>query len=254
MKLQLQSGVDELIEIEKDRPNSGDSAEEPRRSLLHIHRLSLSIRRSVGDPLVSRHIRNMVTAGTETKLGALGLPARQTEELATFVSRYIRYPLGPRAAFAMELGARAVAALDLFGETGAGTLSDFILPAFAQIAVPSIRHRLKLKLGWERTYVPPEGASATARPEDLLLQHFIMLCAPEEAGYRDLIKSSLLHRQPNLGGAAIPNDLDNLPISIAALESILFGTSQSLPSEGLGAHLRRRHGQSLGFRSIAATS
>ena len=191
VQLQLDSGVRYLLTGDADpRKEEEEDEEAQSSSLLHIHRLSLGIRTCEGDPLVSTHIRNMVAAGSESAKGRLGLPQRQAEKLETFLNDYIRYPLGPRAAFAMELGARSLAALRLYDETGADNLAEFMVPALAEIAVPAIRHRLKLKFGWQSRFTPPPGTSLHARKEDLLLQEFVMLCAPEDRAYQDLLRAN----------------------------------------------------------------
>jgi MoxR-like ATPase len=189
VQLQLDSGVRDLLIGETDPREEEDEAAQSS-SLMHIHRLSLGIRTCEGNPLVSTHIRNMVAAGSESAKGRLGLPRRQEEKLETFLNDYIRYPLGPRAAFAMELGARSLASLRLYDETGADNLAEFMVPALAEIAVPAIRHRLKLKFGWDTRFTPQPGSSPHARKEDLLLREFVMLCAPEDNAYQDLLRAS----------------------------------------------------------------
>jgi len=192
VQLQLDSGVRDLLIGEADPRKEEEDEAAQSSSLLHIHRLSLGIRTCEGDPLVSTHIRNMVAAGSESAKGRLGLPQRRSEKLETFLNDYIRYPLGPRAAFAMELGARSLAALRLYDEPGADNLAEFMVPSLAEIAVPAIRHRLKLKFGWDSRFAPPPGTSPHARKEDLLLQEFVMLCAPEDSAYRDLLHANFL--------------------------------------------------------------
>jgi MoxR-like ATPase len=190
VQLQLDTGIRDLLIGEVGSLREEEDETVQSRSLLHIHRLSLGIRSCEGHPLVSTHIRNMVAAGSESAKGRLGLPQRQTEKLEIFLNDYIRYPLGPRAAFAMELGARSLAALRLYDETGTDNLAEFMVPALAEIVVPSIRHRLKLKFGWDTRFTPPAETSPHARKEDLLLQEFVMLCAPEDRAYQDLLHAN----------------------------------------------------------------
>jgi MoxR-like ATPase len=188
--LQLDQGVGDLLVDARGSGTAPNDTGDGSDNLLHIYRLSLGLRTSPGDPLVSTHIRNMVAAGSESAVGRLGLPKRQAEALEAFLHDYIRYPLGPRAAFAMELGARSLAALRLYGENGADNLAEFLTPSLAEVAVPAIRHRLKLKFGWQSRFTPPTGTSPNARLEDLLLQEFIMLCAPPDSTYQEILRAS----------------------------------------------------------------
>lgn len=162
-------------------------------TLVRIANLGRAVRGAEGDRLLSRHIRNIVLASNGTFDKEMGLPEQRKISVRKFVDDYIRYPLGPRAAFAMELGARGLAVLFVDPDRPE-TLIDHTPTAFSRLCLPAIRHRLKLRMGWERSY-RAEGSDVeglgTDRLQDKLLCKFIMLCAPDDAEYCDTLEQSL---------------------------------------------------------------
>jgi len=98
-----------------------------------------------------------------------------------------------RAAFALELGARGLAAVQFVDPDSPETLVDHMPAAFAHLFAPAIRHRLKLRLGWERIYrSSTDGVEDDPdRLQDSLLRDFVLMCAPEDGDYAVALKQSL---------------------------------------------------------------
>jgi MoxR-like ATPase len=162
-------------------------------TLVRIQRLSQGLRAADGDPLLSHHIRNILLISSRKTGDGMNIPAGRLTEVRAFVDTYIRYPLGPRAAFAMDLGARGLAAVQLVNPERPETLADHTPAAFARLCIPAIRHRLKLHLGWERVYQSSLGISASDPDllQDQLLSEFVMLCAPDDRDYLQTLENSL---------------------------------------------------------------
>lgn len=162
-------------------------------SLLHIDRLNQGIRDAEPNELVSEHIRNMVLAGDLNAIDNLNLAAGKARELKQFCQDFILYRLGPRAAFAMELGARAYTVIALLNDSATDEVADHMPHALGQISIPSVRHRIKLKRSWEG--LPSiEGDDPNLdrdRKQDQVLANFVKLCAPDASDYQSVIETSL---------------------------------------------------------------
>lgn len=179
------------LEIDKDL----DSEKEPEAlvSLLHIDRLNRAIRDATPNELACAHIRNIVLAGDPGAIDDLDIPVTQKRELKTFSQDYILYRLGPRAAFAMELGARAYSVIAFLDEAATQEVADFVPEALGTIAIPAIRHRIKLKRSWDREALI-EGLDPGLDPnrkQDQLLARLVLLCAPNSKDYRTVVEASL---------------------------------------------------------------
>ena len=168
-------------------------------TLIRLARLSRGVRAAEGDALLSRHIRNILLASNGTVGENMGLSARRQAEIREFVETFVRFPLGPRAAFAMELGARGLAAVLFVDPDLPETLADHTPAVFSRLCIPAIRHRLKLRLGWERLYRPQsdDAADGTDRLQDRLLGDFVLMCAPEDGNYAANLEQSLAESLKN---------------------------------------------------------
>jgi len=171
----------------------GDDEEAAPEGLLALARLNAVIRTAEPHPLVSEHIRNLVLAGDAVGLESIKLSTRRKASLEEFRQRFIRYPLGPRAAFSLELGARAFALLRMMEAHAVHPLADLLPEAFARIAIPAIRHRLKLHRSWERAedLWADEPSLNADQKQNKLLRQFIVHAAPEDPDYQATIEASL---------------------------------------------------------------
>ncbi|MDG5497809.1 AAA family ATPase [Niveispirillum sp. BGYR6] len=167
-------------------------------ALRFFHRIGASIRALDPPPVVKDHIVNIVLATNHRAAEAVGIDQRTQEALEKWSRHFVDYGAGPRAATAMMLGAKGWAGLFLGGVDHAGA-------ALGRVAMPVLRHRLKLVFDWEHRFL--EKAQGRYKPvppgrderHDALLAELVMLTAPTEAGYRDLIGQSL-----RAAGVALP--------------------------------------------------
>ncbi|WP_114859491.1 AAA family ATPase [Azospirillum brasilense] len=169
-------------------------------ALTRFDRIRRAIRALDPPPVVCDHIVNIVLATNRgAAAGAAGLERRAAEELDEWSRRYIEYGAGPRAATALMLGAKGWAGLFLGGADQAGA-------ALAHIALPVLRHRLKLVFDWERRFEEDAKKRYREAPlgrdnrHDALLADLVLRTAPAEAGYRDLVRQSL-----RAHGAVLPD-------------------------------------------------
>lgn len=110
---------------------------------------------------------------------------REIEPLTDCIS----YGLGPRAARDMLLAAKAWGFLFVAdGHAADGR-------ALANVVAPTLRHRLHLNPGWERTYLRLNPAAQSARTQEELRDHFIQqlcnLTTPRRDGYRNVFTGKL---------------------------------------------------------------
>ncbi|MCW2243150.1 AAA family ATPase [Azospirillum canadense] len=168
-------------------------------ALVRFDRISRAIRALEAPPVVYDHVANIVLATNGAADGLAGVDRRTTDALEAWRRRYVEYGAGPRAATALMLGAKGWAGLFLGGAEQAGA-------ALARIALPVLRHRLKLVFGWEHHFAedaakryrePPVGRDDC---HDALLAELVLRTAPDEPGYRDLVRQSL-----RAAGAALPD-------------------------------------------------
>lgn len=121
---------------------------------------------------VESHILNLFAA-TNGRFDQLqGLSERQAEELKTLLDGALLYGFGPRAAVALQLGAKA---WTLLFETKDQADAE----SLAHIVVPALRHRLQLSFDWlDRQAEAGGGAEA-------FLKRLCSLCAPSDNAYRE---------------------------------------------------------------------
>ncbi|MCP4217775.1 MAG: AAA domain-containing protein [bacterium] len=109
-------------------------------------KLEKRIRRMPVSPAVEMHILNMFMASNRQFDQLRELDKKQVEKLKQLVHEVLEYGLGPRAATALTLGAKAFSAMFVpEAESGEG-------PALARVIIPVLRHRLKLKFDWHQAF------------------------------------------------------------------------------------------------------
>lgn len=154
-------------------------------SLRKFQELQKRIQATKPLPSLEAHLLNLFLATNHRFDELQGLPKKSVSRLRELVGSTITYGLGPRASIAMMLGAKADALLFTQSDYAEG-------PSLGRIAIPALRHRLKLELDWDETY------SAMIRQKDYdenglfekLLSDLIIHSAPEDAGYRDTVRSA----------------------------------------------------------------
>jgi MoxR-like ATPase len=127
-------------------------AEASRKTYLALEK---RIKKLPVSPPVEIHILNMFLASNR-RFGELREVDRpQVEKLQRLVDEVLEYGLGPRAATAMMLGAKAFSLMFLPGAESAEG------PALARVVVPTLRHRFKLKFDWQQAFRRIEGLKET---------------------------------------------------------------------------------------------
>lgn len=150
-------------------------------------RLNDDIRKTEVQPLVYEHIQNLYFISND-QADLVG-NVRDRAAVERFASA-IRYGLGPRAAQALVLGAKAWA-LFFIGTTQADPA------ALSKVALPVLRHRLKLVWGWESQFsqsfdefnIDPERHAA--RKLDLFLMQLCKVCCPNDRRYYDIFDQNM---------------------------------------------------------------
>lgn len=137
-------------------------------------------------PPVEIHILNMFLATNRRFPELKELDKRQVEKLKRLVHDVLEYGLGPRAATALTLGAKAFSLMFLPGAESAEG------PSLARVVIPTLRHRIKLKFDWRHAFSQIEGLQET-REEDQYTY------SDDEAMLIRLIRSFCLATAPSSG-------------------------------------------------------
>lgn len=154
-------------------------------SLRKYEELRKRIEATVPLPSLESHVVNMYLASNGQFNELEGLDRHQTERLKRLVGSLVTYGLGPRAGIALMLGAKAYSLLY------AGSYAEG--PALATVAIPALRHRLKLELDWDeqyRTMVEQPGNDEQWLYEKLLAD-YCLACAPKTGEYQTTVKNVL---------------------------------------------------------------
>ncbi len=180
-------------------PFSGGEVPDEDKALVRFKRIAQALRASEVAPVLTEHIVNIVLATNETGAEEFaGLQRREIEELAAWRRRYVEYGIGPRAATALMLGAKGWAGLFLGGVDQAGA-------ALGRVALPVLRHRLKLVFDWEERFAEEAQKQRRSVPasrdsrHDALLTDLVLRTAPDAVGYRELVGQSLAVAAPAPG-------------------------------------------------------
>jgi MoxR-like ATPase len=152
-------------------------ADEPSAEAMErLHVLGQAIRTVPLLPVVKAHIVNIVQASNGHLDQVRGLSPQRAKALAQLVEGRITYPLGPRAAGALARGAVGWAAVALVDPADAARGTSAHTPqALAQIAVPVLRHRLKVQIG----YGDHGSAGSEAAALDAFVRQLVTACAPD---------------------------------------------------------------------------
>ena len=188
---------------EAGKPSGSVKFEEPE-AMYRLHRIAKRVPEIVPQQVVEDHIVNLMQASHGRADDLRGLDPREAEAVATFARQYFDFGLGPRGAIAMMLGAKAWALMVLPGD------GENTNVGLARMAVPTLRHRLRCRFGWEdefrRASAPLVEAAPTAPLQDLLLARFALATAPERGGYRDVVAGTL-------EAMGLPVSVTNLPLN-----------------------------------------
>lgn len=148
-------------------------------------------------PSVETHITNIFLASNRRYDELTGITKEQQSRVIELVEKLFLYGLGPRAAAAMLLGAKAWSAMFLPGAESAE------VPALARVIIPTLRHRIKLKFDWQDIFSNMDKSSKvshsisdmTLSQQDQLLEKiietFCLSVAPGGNEYQRLFISSL---------------------------------------------------------------
>jgi MoxR-like ATPase len=134
-------------------------------------------------PSVEAHIVNIVQASNHRYEDVKGLSRDSLRQARSIVENGLAYGLGPRAATALLRGAKA---WSLLFEPGA---AHAVPEGLARVALPVLRHRIKLELDWQRR-IDPHGSATTTNndqePDDLIAD-LVVATAPEDEGHRNQV-------------------------------------------------------------------
>jgi MoxR-like ATPase len=159
-----------------------------RTSRETYQKLEKRIKKLPVSPPVEIHILNMFLASNRQFDELKELDKRQIEKLERLVNDVLEYGLGPRAATALTLGAKAFSLMFLPGAESAEG------PALARVAIPSLRHRFKLKFDWLQAFCKIEGLKeiedryTTSDDEEMLIKmirSFCLAAAPSSSTYSE---------------------------------------------------------------------
>ncbi len=151
-------------------------------------KLEKRIKKLPVSPPVEIHILNMFLASNRQFDELKELDKRQIEKLKRLVNEVLEYGLGPRAATALTLGAKAFSLMFLPGAESAEG------PALARVAIPSLRHRFKLKFDWHQAFCKIEGLKeiedryTTTDDEEMsikMIRSFCLAAAPSSSTYSE---------------------------------------------------------------------
>ena len=163
-----------------------------QRALMSHARIAREIRDLVPSMQVQEHICNLVQASNRTyrshgERELSGLSAKQRKQATLLFDAYIRYGLSPRGAAALLLGAKGWSLL--FGSEGG---SDCHV-GLARTALAAIRHRIGLRFDWDIDYAGSDelGSDERERLHDALLADMLLLTAPTDGGYQELLRHEL---------------------------------------------------------------
>lgn len=156
--------------------------------------LEKRIRKFPVSPPVEIHILNMFLATNRQFDELKELDRRQVEKLKRIVDEVLEYGLGPRAATALTLGAKAFSLMFL---TGAESAEG---PALARVVVPVLRHRFKLKFDWRSAFSRIEGFEETPADDRYsysedeamlvrLIRSFCLAAAPGSGAYGEYARN-----------------------------------------------------------------
>jgi len=158
---------------------------DPATSKALYERLKAGIMQFGSTPALETHIHNMFLASNRKYNELKGLTEKQRDKVIQLVDQLMLYGLGPRAATNLMLGAKAWSLMFLPGAEGAEG------PALARVAVPTLRHRIKLKFDWQEAFFKIEKPDKKDNPETMdrdallvrMIESFCLAAAPHDNEY-----------------------------------------------------------------------
>jgi len=177
--------------LPKDKEESKEMHATLREHIKRVRRL----------PALRRHIRNMFLASNWRFEEMEECNDAQKAQAKSLVKELLTYGLGPRAAIALTLGAKAWWLL-FEHDPNVAQADGF---ALARVVIPTLRHRIKLDLDWEDRYheitkkhppiIPYGIAGQDGRGNIGLLERvladFCYSTAPETHGYHSTVGQAL---------------------------------------------------------------
>lgn len=151
-------------------------------------RVKQTIRQVKLNLLLEQHIENLFLASNKRDLNKFD---KSNRKLIENIIKQMPYGLGPRAAIALTLGAKA---WSLFF---ADNLDARSYDAVAKVVVPTLRHRMKLNYGWENEYKiiekPYKWSNRSEAPQYLeqLIADFCLATAPDDKDYKKKVEETL---------------------------------------------------------------
>ncbi|MEM7132697.1 MAG: AAA family ATPase [Chloroflexota bacterium] len=145
-------------------------------------------------PSSQRHILNLVLATNQQfdELDSLNKanksPKLDIRSIRTLTEKVMRYGLGPRAATALMLGAKAWSFFFASPENEQADGFDL-----ARVILPALRHRLRLGYDWVDKYRPqsePEDVDENALLDELIAE-LAILTAPNLDGYQNTFEREM---------------------------------------------------------------
>jgi MoxR-like ATPase len=135
-------------------------------------------------PSLETHVLNLFQATNGHFDRLVGLEKSQLQTLAK-LTPLLAYGLGPRAATALVKGAKAYALL--FAED----TDHAHAPALAAVALPALRHRVKMAFDWEYSYRELHKKQDIENLHDHFLATYLEACAPKAYEYARLFQECL---------------------------------------------------------------
>jgi hypothetical protein len=184
-------------------PQNTDDSRKKHQEISHY------IKESTPLPVLEEHIRNMFLASNRRfdELIKVDKSLQYVEKLVNLLT----YGLGPRAAIALTLGAKAwfLMFVDVLGVDNANDV------ALARVVIPILRHRIKVDLDWEDRYqeIIQDNASKSIWHDDIgrddhhranlfekLLADFCWVTAPQASHYPHTLETALRQMINERGG------------------------------------------------------
>jgi MoxR-like ATPase len=162
-------------------------------ALAHFDRLCKQIQKIQPMGAVQRHIINMVLAANGRFDELDSVSSRARNKLEEFVKEHLSFGLGPRAATALMLGAKGYSAIELLRDESRnkwpdhGTIEYATDVGLCKVALPVLRHRLKLRFGWSLS----RETQSIEDVQDELLREFVINSAPTKQGYAAKVEQDI---------------------------------------------------------------
>ena len=152
-----------------------------------------ALRNSRPTDAVARHIINIVMASTGKLDQVRDLRRDRAEALRTLAAE-VDYPLGPRAATALTLGALGWAAAVEAEPARAGRFTDHSTVGLARVVVPVLRHRIGFQTGFSGYGTGQDGEDSQASTDERI-RALARAAAPDALDYASQFDAALSHSE-----------------------------------------------------------